>query len=750
MLASGGFRFLSQMKWTPQYRDFLRASAAHILKGNFYFRDGHTAPCGHTVPADFTAICVATSPDPGCDDYVIEQLRELGIRHVRLDYSYDSATNHTARFLNALLDASFHVFLHLVQPLEEARKMEAREGQQRWRRFLTDTLDCWGERIELIEVGSTINRPRWAGYSLTGFTRAWKIAFHEARRRGLTLAGPNITDYEPFYTTGLLHLLKKRKLSPDIYTNNLFVERAIEPEAYDTKMLGRLLAPRIRYNLIKKARQLQQMAKDCGIDRVWSSYVTWTFPRINRILPNVEQKQADYLVRYMVLAAASGALDRVYWGPLISFREGLITDPKSTNPSEELVTFYHSTYGPRQHYQRRLAFDALKTFAALIPGRHFDGALSRIHGLEVHTFTSPQHHIHVVWTMNGRAADLTDLYSAEDLQEAEWLTLDGQVLQEQPSIATESPIYLRWPQQRTVRINRKADVLPALSINNNAPGGNYYRFRDASWQGMVLAQDREEAARLIAALHPEVIGDAARQALLRKARNAIWTVADPRNPQCSLAVKQPSKLRPHKKLIERFKPSKARRSWNGACELLRRGITSQKPVAYFERLDGIDLTGNWYICEFSTTKLSVKQFFTAYSEGASIYEGVHKLAFLSQLSHFLLEMHNRGVYFRDLSSGNVLVIKGPEEELQFSLIDTARAHFRTRGISLSQRLSDLKRICHKLHWSGRNEFMEMYLRPLNRPFSRLYRVPFYYYDLKAAIKRAMRKKSKSAPRRTAS
>src|SRR5690606_35893266 len=116
-----------------------------------------------------------------------------------------------------------------------------------------------------------------------------------------------------------------------------------------------------------------------------------------------------------------------------------------------------------------------------------------------HTFTSPQHHIHVVWTMNGRAADLTDLYSAEDLQEAEWLTLDGQVLQEQPSIATESPIYLRWPQQRTVRINRKADVLPALSINNNAPGGNYYRFRDASWQGMVLAQDREEAARLIAA-----------------------------------------------------------------------------------------------------------------------------------------------------------------------------------------------------------------------------------------------------------
>ena len=81
----------------------------------------------------------------------------------------------------------------------------------------------------------------------------------------------------------------------------------------------------------------------------------------------------------------------------------------------------------------------------------------------------------------------------------------------------------------------------------------------------------------------------------------------------------------------------------------------------------------------------------------------------TQLAQFLHHMHKTGVFFRDLSGGNVLVQLLESKQLSFSLIDTARARFYTYPTALNYRYSDLARICNKLHWAGRERLMGLYL-----------------------------------------
>jgi len=223
-------------------KKFVFAGLAYFLSGKLRIKK-KGCESKHSIPADFFGVGVATSEDPATDEYVISRLRELGITQVRLDFTYGDDQNHVARFLERLSAESFQIMLHLVQPFHEARAMETSPAQDRWKQFVTDALDRFGARVELVEIGSTVNRRRWAGYTLNGFLSAWEIAHKEIRVCDIELAGPNVTDFEPPFNIGLLSLLKSRGLLPDVHTTNLFSERCVEPERYDHKILGRRLAP---------------------------------------------------------------------------------------------------------------------------------------------------------------------------------------------------------------------------------------------------------------------------------------------------------------------------------------------------------------------------------------------------------------------------------------------------------------------------------------------------------------------------
>ncbi len=699
---------------------------------------------------------MATNADPATDQAVIAELRALAIQRVRLDYTYGDADNPVARFLDALLAEGFSVILHVLQPFDAASRMPDPAAGEEWRRFLVETLDRYGERIEMVEVCSTLNRKRWAGYTLQGFLAAWDVAYREVRQHGVVLAGPSITDFEPPWTAGILALLAERGQLPDIHTDNLFAERATEPERWDQKILGPRLAGALRFNLIKKARLLARLGQDAGVPRLVSPAAFWTLPRIERMLPDSEQKQADYLARYLVLCAASGALERAYWGPLVCHREGLIDDGPRAYPKLERITHYAQIDGQPADFRRRPAALSLAAFNRLIPGTTYLGKQNAMPAgkrlawpnaaLEVHAFASDTHNIHIVWTTNSHAAAACDLYREADLAAAEWLDRDGLPLDEAPTLFSEAPVYLRWPVAHPVVVLPEADLLSGVRIHRHHPGLRHYYHRDEHWHGMVLAANRSEADRLIQSLHPTrlVTPERRSEQALRHARNAIWTIADPRQPGARLVVKQPVKHHLHKKLLDRLKPSKARRSWNGAAELLRRGLGTAAPVAWFEQRSGVDITRNWYVCEYVVGApsmpggLSVGALFGAFAKGQAHPSGITAEVLFPALAAFLQRLHGRGIHFRDLSGGNILVIPQADGQLDFALIDTARLHVLTKGLPLRKRLEDLTRACHKLDPVSREAFMRCYLGPLGQQFTPAMRLRFWLYDRKAALKRRLR------------
>ncbi len=727
-------------------RQFVRANFAYMLSGKLRSKKGYQPPAGHHIPSDFAGIGVATAEDPATDDAVINYLNELGIRQVRLDFTYGDAGNHVARFLEKLIAHGFKVMLHLVQPFDAAKQMQEEPAQDEWRNFVTSTLDRFGSRIEILEIGSTINRKRWAGYTLDTFLTAWDIAYNEAKARQIKLAGPNITDFEPPYNIGILALLKSRGQLPDIHTNNLFSERCTEPERDDHKILGHRLAPLGGFRLVKKAFVLQEIGENFGAPELHSPSAFWTLPRIHRVLANGEEKQADYLARYMLLCAASGALKRASWGPLICHREGLVDDGIDAYPKLERITHYASVLG--HEFRIRPAFKAFKTFADLIPGSYYEACLDDANGLEVHAFSNQDKVIHAAWVINGRAAALSDIYSEADLAEAECISRDGAVLPAAPDFVTESPVYLCWPKDRRVLVNTKARLIDDLAIDAHIMK-THYLYRQGDWRGAILAENAAEADLLRLALNPANIAAPAKAAVLRKARNAIWTIADPRDPSRKLVIKQPVRMHLHKKFLDRFKPSKGLRSWNGASELLRRGVETARPIAYFEKVGDKTLTQNYYICEFVEADFSARDIFSAFAQGESSFQGIAQMEIYTQLAAYLLTMHGRGVFFRDLSGGNILVKKS-DGKLSFSLIDTGRAHFYLRGTELSKRISDLTRICNKLHSEGRDRFMQIYMNELGKEFSAWHRLPFHLYNAKVSMKRMIKtqkKKLKSLFRR---
>jgi hypothetical protein len=694
---------------------------------------------GHTVPADFLGVCVAASDAPAGDDFTIDRLRQAGLRHVRLDIAYGYETSPSGRLLRRLTDEGYTVWLHLVQPFEEARKMPEPDALNRWTLFVRSVFYAWRGRVAVFEAGSTCNRRTWTGYrEMDAFLQAWRAAVLEARSAGVVLAGVNVTDFEPVYNAGLLEILHRHDLLPAIHSDNLFAERATEPERYDPKILGPRLSGVLRFNLVRKARLLAALARGHGIRDTVCTHTAWSARRIRRLLEDADGKQADYLARYLLLAAASGALSRVYWGPLIGQREGLIDDGTQEYPEPiPHVTFYGRVPGDPTGYIIRPAFHALRTLASFLPGAVWSRSLSVAGGVELLEFRTPGGLVHAGWTRNGTAADLTAVYAPGCLASVRVLDRDGRTMA-CPDVLTESPVYLFWdyPSMPSLvsmpSLFRNLTVLPSL-------GRRHKPVNEGGWVGFVsLPETAWPADGRLDRLMPESLESGPGRDVLRQARNTVWSMAHPFAEGDWLVIKRACAGIWYKRLLSLFQPSKARRSWNSACELERRGIATPAPVAFFERpVRHAALVPSYYVCRRFPGSGSVRSAFTAFAAGAAAFEGLAKGDFYRALAAFIGNLHERGVYHRDLSAGNVLATVRDGRAV-FGVIDTGRARFYAHPLPLNLRLADLKRLCHPLAWPERETFVSLYLAPKRLAFTRLLKLPFALYDWKHRIKKLLR------------
>ncbi len=519
--------------------NYIKNNLRFLFSGKLALFRGHLPAREYKVSSDFLGICVAGSEEDGYDDYLLEQLKDLGISHVRLDYTYSDRKNHfNAELLDKLFVNGYKIMLHLVQPPDDAACSSEDEPTERWKKFVADVLQEHHTKIECIEVGSTLNRKKWTKYkSLKTFLPSWLYAYNEAKRYDLLVAGPNFTDFEPIYNIAFLPELKKLDALPDIHTNNMFAERAVEPELFDRKVLGDKLRLVHKFNLIKKAKLYKKISEAFGISKTISPHVAWSLRRIDRVLADKEDKHADYVARYCALLASSGSFDRMYWGPLISQREGLIDDGTDYYPDLFHVTLYSKANGNLKDYRKRPAFDAYKTVQKFIAGSQYMGAAASSNGLEIHCFEKDGQELHMLWTTNGNFASLSSIYSSKISVKA--YDVYGNRLDQTPSYIFEKPLYLFFDTDSPIEMFQKPKIIPKLRFK---PFG-YNEFSE-----LIFNRDRK------------VIYKKKYQDFVLKFINSDKT--------------------PYENTIYITDSKKALRCWNNLHELRRRGLPTEEPVAF--------------------------------------------------------------------------------------------------------------------------------------------------------------------------
>jgi len=732
----------------------LPAATIDILKSLFDFGKWLSlpdAPDGaFDISKDFIGINVAPGDDSAVDDYILAHLRELGISHVRMDFAYSSQNGRAQQLLDTLLDNNFQVMLDIFPNLKEARDLyKSVDAQARWASFLEHMFQNYQEKVICFEIGATPNRGKWSGFSSRSFLTAWTIASTVAKNYNVTLAGPNVSDFEPIFNATYLSLLQRLGSTPEVHTDNLFMERVIEPEAYDHRVLGRFAAGHLKLNLVKKARILHLIGRDRGCKETWCTYTCWTRKRLSRKGAWPEDKAADYLVRYLTLAAASGALKRVYWGPLICARDGLINTRSTSYPLIDQVSFYQRVYGQPDEFNITPAFYALKHCLSRLSGAHCVNVIHQVSGVSIFSFESARgENFQLCWSRDGQSWPLGEFFTEEVLADARFCNALGQAIP-RPLVICENPVFIEvgnLPKFHTERELSNA-VTPGV-IHLSSPDCQSTGYHDREWLGAYMLRRARQVEDLdkAATLYPSSLVNLEETAVLRDTRNRIWNVADPRGGGGHISVKL-NRTKGFKRISYRFRPSKGRRHWNNACEMLRRGVSTPLPVAFHERPSLAGVKDSWYLCEYIPNAFSAREVYAALRDGADSYKGLDKAGWFKLLSAFVCDMHNRQIVHKDLSAGNLLLRQNSDGSIQPLLIDIGRAWLgRGSGLKQHHRMLDLIRIAYKLNWADRVDFIAAYEAHLGNRLSPLWRVPFHYYDNKQGLKKWLKGKYKKKPR----
>jgi hypothetical protein len=475
------------------------------------------------------------------------------------------------------------------------------------------------------------------------------------------------------------------------------------------------------------------------IGKTYCTHVSWSGRRIGRFQDAIEDKQADYLVRYLLLAAATGGLDRIYWGPIVGNREGLIDDAVGAYPDLPRVVLFDRLYGDIRNYRERPAFNALALLVRLLAGSECTRTSVNQSGARALEFTHPDGKcVHAVWTRDRGFAELRTSYSETTLRAAEILDREGNQISARAATLSERPIFLIWKQRGWVQ-PLSADIeegRPPISVFST-PRVRFVPYSDNLWRGMVALDRDENRDNRLRSLLPNSLERALPLSIFRNSRNRVYLVSDPARPRRYIVVKQ-SPVSLVGSFAPRLKPSNALLGWNNSCEMLRRGVSTPTPIAFFEPRARENSKFSYLLCEYIAEAASARAIFDAYAAGKTEYRGFRKQTIYPAIANFLVKMHSRGVFHRDLSAGNLLIGADDGDDVKVVVIDTSRARFFHRPLGWRRRISDLMRLCHPLDWQNRGELVGLYFELLGTSAGRSWQIPFSYYDWKHIAKQHLR------------
>jgi hypothetical protein len=261
-------------------------------------------------------------------------------------------------------------------------------------RDLVTDLDRWRGAVEELgkrfapfgtgfQVGQAVNRSKWGIWTRNEYMFLYRTAADVLRKiDGVELVGPAVIDFE-FQITAAIANHRAAGVHFDALASLLYVDRRGAPE---NRQMG--------FDTIDKVLLLKAIA-DTGRNtagRSWITEVNWPLMEgphspAGKTVAVSEEAQADFLVRYYLLALATGAIERVYWWKLVARGYGLIAPE------------------PDGSLRRRPAFDALRTLNTELDGATFTGSLPAPEDTWLYRFERGGETVVVAWSLaeGGRA-----------------------------------------------------------------------------------------------------------------------------------------------------------------------------------------------------------------------------------------------------------------------------------------------------------------------------------------------------------
>ena len=373
-------------------------------------------PAKKTNPAldSFFGISINADRNP---DQTLALINDLGAKNIliRMPLSDIENIQHYVDFAKQYQDKEL-----LINILQDRRHIE---DLALAKRSLEQVFTQFSPLTRRFQVGNAINRKKWAIFSMGEYLKFYKVAYDLRNQQfpNLKLLGSSVIDFEYYFS--IRTLFNGYKVRFDQFSSLLYVDRRGAPE--NTQM---------GLDLVGKLQLMQailRLSGKSGNDIVITETnwpITNTFP----YAPTSEndcvslEAQADFLVRYYLLALSSGVVKHIYWHQLIAPGYGLIDN------REGKLTKYPS-------------YHAFKNMLAQLQDANFC-ELTQQQGIYCAKFVKTvnatnKQSIEVFWSHATTATLPTASVSIHsDTQQA--LSRDGEVIQEEMFDVSGSPTYL--------------------------------------------------------------------------------------------------------------------------------------------------------------------------------------------------------------------------------------------------------------------------------------------------------------------
>jgi tRNA A-37 threonylcarbamoyl transferase component Bud32 len=332
----------------------------------------------HQTPVSFDGIGLCVRPWPDDPDAHLEAIDELGVTKILIRL-HPWETDHDAE--EALARELHGRGCDLVFALPQVRELVSDQG--RWRASVAELGQRFSPYGKTFQIGQAVNRSKWGIWARTEYISLFRAAAEALRPiEGVRLIGPAVIDFE-FQVTAALANTRAPGFEIDILSSLLYVDRRGAPE---NRQLG--------FDTVDKVLLLKAIA-DTGANTSGRSWITevnwplWEGPHspAGKTVSVDEESYANYLVRYDIMALATGAVERVYWWRLIARGYGLIAPE------------------PDGSLRRRPGWHAMKNLVAELGGATFTGVLPSPEDIRLYRFDRNGETVIVAWSLSegGRA-----------------------------------------------------------------------------------------------------------------------------------------------------------------------------------------------------------------------------------------------------------------------------------------------------------------------------------------------------------